>query len=299
MAVVSTYIDPFTYQRASTGLDSSSLVGNLLRLSSAVVIGATSLSVTPATTVALNQYDRITLFDGINSEVVTVTSSTAIGATSIPVSATVAAHAVATPLCSDGTAGSLSDELVNAGSWLENICQQSLYQQSYTETLRMPSMRGSIDNRNMLVFRPRHFPVSVDSGIVIKANNADPVSYDASQVILDGGSQVVNVPWLTVSTGGNGSGSTYSLLNQVSRSSNLFLTISYTAGYATIPGDVRNAATLLTSDLLARKQNPVGADSITQGKRQVMFVTRGDTSGESLLLKRAIDMLSPYIAQVF
>jgi hypothetical protein len=194
--------------------------------------------------------------------------------------------------------GSLADQMVNASAEMENYLLQSLFQATYTETLRMPSPRAAIDNQGMLVFRPRHFPVTTDTGITIKQNNATPVSYDATQAILDGGQQVVCVPWLVAGSGG---GSTYSLLPSISRSTNLFLTITYTAGYtaASIPGDVREACVLLTSDILAKRLNPLGAVDLASGDRHLTAALRGDLTGESLLVKRAFKLLDNYSIQSF
>jgi hypothetical protein len=194
--------------------------------------------------------------------------------------------------------GSLADQIVNASAEMENYLLQSLFQTTYTETLRMPSPRASIDNQGMLVFRPRHFPIATDTGITIKQNNAAPVSYDATQAIIDGGQQVVNVPWLVAGSGG---GSTYSLLPSISRSTNLFLTITYTAGYlaANMPSDVREACVLLTSDILAKRLNPLGAVDLTSGDRRISAALRGDLTGESLLVKRAFKLLDNYSIQSF
>jgi hypothetical protein len=263
-------------------------------------VGATTLPIiAPGITTTLNLYDRITIFDGPNSEVVTVTVSTdTTGIQSVQCSPLTFAHVAGTPLCSDGVMGSLADQIVDASAEMENYLLQSLFQTTYTETLRMPSPRASIDNQQMLVFRPRHFPVSVESGITIKQNNATPVSYDATQAIIDGGQQVVCVPWLVAGSGG---GSTYSLLPAISRSTNLFLTITYTAGYpaTSMPGDIREACMLLTSDILAKRLNPLGAVDITSGDRRVAAVLRGDLTGESLLVKRAFKLLDNYSIQSF
>lgn len=294
------YLSIFDYLRAPTGLETGSLVGNTARLSSAQVAGSTSLPISPATTVALAANDRITIFDGPNSEVVIVASSTAIGQASIPILAPglVYDHVQYTPICSDGVLGSLADQIVDACGEMENFLQQSLFYATYTETLRMPSMRASIDNQQMLAFRPHHFPISLDDGITIKRNNADPVTYDAIQAILDVGQQVVSVPWLVAGSGG---GSTYSLWQPVSRSTNLFLTITYTAGYSadSLPGDVREAGILLTSDYLAKRLNPGGAAEVDSGTRHNVAVLRGDLSGESLLYKRAVRILNTYAANTF
>lgn len=299
-----TYLDPFVYQRAVTGLESASLIGNLGRLTSALAAGVSSLPVGPNTTVALNMFDNITIFDGPNTEVCMVGSSTAIGASSVPLlQPTQFAHGQYVAYCSDGVMGSLADALVEASNWIENLCQQSLFQQTYTnETLRMGSMRGSLDNRNNLVFRPRHFPLVSDSGITIESSINDPVTYDQTQIILDGAKQVVTVPWLVPVGAGSGGGSLWSsVLPPSSRESNLYLLITYTAGYlpANMPGDIRDVAVALTSEILGRRQNPTGANSVRLGDKQITVTSSRDTIGESLLVKMVKQKLQPYSIEAF
>lgn len=293
------YITPFDFLREPSGLETASLLGNSGRLSSAIDVGATALPVTPATTVALNQFDRITLFDGSTTEVVQVASTVATGQTSIPLlQGTQYAHAQYTPYCSDGGSGSLADQIIDASTWLENICQQSLFEQTYTDTLRMPSMRAAIDNEQQLAIRPRHFPVSAVASLSMKSSQNTSIDYDATQAIIDGAAQVVYVPAL-LSTGGGGT--TYSLTAVRPRTANMWLTISYTAGYPAnaIPGDVREAVTLLLSDILAKRLNPSGAFEVQMGKRMVRVGANTDTSGESTLVKRAKQLLQNYSSEAY
>lgn len=295
------YIDIYQYKRAVTGLETASLVGNIGRLTSITLAGATALAVGPATTVALSMFDQLTLFDGDSSEIVQVGTDTPIGSTSIPLlQPTQYAHPQYIAYCSDGILGSLADALVGASDWIENITQQSLFQQTYTETLILPTMRGSLDNRNNLVFRPRHFPVLADTGLIIKSNNADPVSYDASQIVLDGAKQVVTVPYLVNVASAQGAAQTL-YGRPVSRTEKLFLTITYAAGYTPdqMPGDITDIATLFTSEIIARRQNPTGANQIQLGDKRIQVTSTRDTVGESLLIKTAKQKLQPYSVEAF
>lgn len=300
-----TYIDVFTYLRAVTGLETASLVGNLGRTTSAQLAGVSSLPVGPATTVPLSQFDQITIFDGPNTEVCMVGSAgAAAGATSIPLlQPTQFAHAQYTSFCTDGVLGSLADSIIEASNWIENICQQSQFQQTYTgETIRMGSMRGALDNRNNLVFRPRHFPVVSDSGITVESSINDPVVYDQSQLILDGAKQVVTVPWLLPVGAGSGSSSFWnSVAPPYGRADNLYLLITYVAGYlpANMPGDIRDCTVMLTSEILGRRENPTGADSIRLGDKQLTVTTSRDTLGESLLVKIVKQKLQPYSVEAY
>lgn len=299
-----TYIDPFVYQRAVTGLESASLIGNIGRITSVLAAGVSSLPIGPNTIVPLNMFDQITIFDGPNTEVCMVGANTSVGSNSIPLlQPTQFAHGQYVAYCSDGVLGSLADAIVEASNWIENICQQSQFQQTYTqETLRMGSMRGALDNRNNLVFRPRHFPVVSDSGITIESSINDPVTYDQSQLILDGAKQVVTVPWLLPTGAGNGSSSFWnSVAPPYGRADNLYLLITYVAGYlsANMPGDIRDCTVMLTSEILGRRENPTGADQIRLGDKQLTVTTSRDTIGETLLVKAVKNKLQPYSVEAY
>lgn len=297
-----TYTDPFAYIRAATGLETTSLVGNLTRLSTNIAVGVTSLPVVPATTVDLKVHDQITLFDEDMSEVVLVTAATAAGASTIPVTATVNAHDALDILCSDGVLGSLSDAIARASNWIENICQQSLYLQSYTnETLCIPSMQAAFDNNNMLVFRPRHFPVLAETGLVIAANAMNAIAYDANQIMLDGGQQVVTVPFLSISgsTTSQGYGGITFARRPALRSAPMYLKISYTAGWLPLPGDITDAAIMLTSEIIGRRQNPLGSNQIRLGDKLIVATSSRDLVGESLLVKIVKQKLQQYSVEAF
>lgn len=289
-----TYIDCFQFMRATTGLEIASLLGNVGRLSSAVLAGASSLPVAPNTTVALSQFDNLTIFDGPNSEQVMVGASTAQGQSSIPLLQPLQfAHAQYVSYCTDGPSGtfggnSLADEIVNASSWIEDQCQQSLFQQVYaSEILDIPSMSASIDNQGMLNFRPRHFPIVAENGITIQSNQSDAIAFDPSQIMLDTEKQYISVPWLSpLPSSGAGSWSLFSS-PPYSRQQNLFLTITYTAGFSPIPGDIRDCAVLKTSAALARRQNPSGAVTVKMGKRELSWHVTGKEIPDNLFTNEA------------
>ncbi len=77
-------------------------------------------------------------------------------------------------------------------------------------------------------------------------------------------------------------------------SSDLFYEVDYTGGYATdiadLPEDLKEAATLYIRDMVARKYNPSGAQSFTQGRVSMSF---GYSSGrsKSALISAAEDIL--------
>lgn len=303
-----TYLDPFQYQQQATGLILSSFVGNIGRLSQAAQAGVTSLSITPALTVALNQYDNVYLFDGPNSEIVQVGSpGAAQGSTSIQVlqAPTQFAHSSGVIFCTDGTLGSLGQQIFTASQWIEDdICFQALWATTYVgEILTLPTMRAALDNQGNLHFRPRHFPITALSAISIKTSQQQVYSYDPTQAIIDSDQQTVDIPVLALigTTGNQAQTNTWYPSVPITRQTTGWITINYTSGFAqgALPWPVTRACTLLTSECFVQLENPIGADSITQGKRAVTFAIRGDTSGESLLVKQAKQLLSKYIMQTF
>lgn len=290
-----TYISHYDYLRSPSGLESASLLGNSMRLSLAGVVGANSITVTPPTTVTLNQDDRITIFDGPNSEVVTVGAAGAtVGATSIPVSPLQFAHATRTPCCSDGIMGSLADQITDASAELEAITYQTLFQTTYTnEVLQLPSMDASITNRSILAFRPKHIPVTAISSITLSQIQGSTTTFDATQAFIDASQQYVKVPVLN---GTGPGGQVFWFRHPMDRTADQWLTITYTAGFApsALPADIRDAAVLLTSDILSRRYNPTQADSLTENRKTIVQVIRGDASGQSLFYKQAKRKLSKY-----
>lgn len=305
--MTNTYIDAITYSKAPTGLNLTGQIGNIGRITAASA-GATSLTLTQAlTSMALNQYDALYVTDGPNSEILQVGSGgAAIGATSIPLqAATQFVHAGGTAYVTDGTQGSLGQAIFEASRWIEDeICRQALWATTYTsEILTMPTMRASLDNQYGLHFRPRHFPISTLTSVIIQTNAFNTVTYDVTQAIIDSDQQTVDLSPLAVisSQASQIAQASPWMWGQFDRGTNAWVTITYTAGFAVgaMPMAVTRACTLLTSEMFSQLVNPVGADTISQGKRSVNFVMRGDTSGDSLLVKQAKQLLSPYVAQSF
>ena len=291
-----TYIDFYQYQRSPSGLESASLLGNAMRLSNVSLAGATILNNVPNLAVQLNLYDPVTIFDGPNSEVVLVAATAAAGNSSFTIQAPGLQfqHAAGVPMCSNGVLGSLADQIVDACAWLEgDFTYQPLFQATYTETLPMPSMQASIDTQNMLLFRPKHFPVTAVSAISIAAIQGQGMVLDATQAFIDANQQYVRVPVLNAT----GPASQVFFPQQpFNRRMQQWLTITYTAGYtqAQLPPDIRDVAILLTSVILSRRQNPTGADQIDFADKKLVATLRGDNTGEGLLVKEARRKASRY-----
>ncbi len=294
---MNTYIDYLQYQRSPSGLESASLLGNPMRLSTVANALATTLNNTPNLTVQLNAYDQVTIFDGPNSEVVIVAANVAAGASSFTIQAPGLQfqHAAGIPMCGNGVLGSLADQIVDASAWLEaDFTYQPLFQATYTgEILPLPSMQASIDNQNMLVFRPKHFPVTAVSAISIAAIQGQGMVLDATQAFIDANQQYVRVPVLNAT---GPASQVYFPQQPFNRRMQQWLTITYTAGYtqAQLPPDIRDVAVLLTSVILSRRQNPTGADQLDFADKKIVATLRGDNTGEGSLVKEARRKASRY-----
>ncbi|MBA2285835.1 MAG: hypothetical protein H0W02_10150 [Ktedonobacteraceae bacterium] len=302
---MNTYLDCFQYQALPTGVQVTPFLGNAFRFAGTQAAATTTLSVPGnAVTVQMNAYATLYIFDGPSSEVVQVSGTILPGATSIAlVAATQYQHLAGVAVCSDGISGSLGEQILTASRWMEDeMCYQPLWSTTYTgEVLTMPTMRASIDNRSNLHFRPRHFPITALSAISIQTSQQNIAGYDPTQAIIDADQQTVDIPNLQVVSNTQGQAASSIWQPGLSRGNNAWIVITYTAGFAVgkLPRTVMRACALLTSECFQQLENPMGADSIQQNKRNVTFMLRGDQSGESLLVKQARKLLSPYVTQSF
>jgi len=290
------YLSAHDYKRATTGQEIASILGNLLRIGpGAVVQGATSLPVTPNTTIALNAYDPVTIFDGSNTEVVQVGSAGAsIGSSAIPLMVGAQfGHAAGTSCCSDGTQGSLAEAILEGSAEVERICRQPLLLATYTDLLPLLSMRAAVDNGSRLLLRPRQSPVASVSAITIYFTPTSTLNLNTSQATIDSTGKTIDISALdTVQSGNNNA---LYFLNYLDNTTPGDVGVTYTAGfaYSALPLYIRRAAVLLVSDILSMRINPIGAAELKQG--QVMYTTylRGDLSGESANIKQARKLLQP------
>jgi hypothetical protein len=287
------YLDPYSYIRAATGHDTSQLVGNLCRLASPVAALATTLSLTAALTSQLNQYDQIYLFDGSASEIATLAQPAAVGATQISVQALASAHAAGVPFCSDGSVGSLAQCIIDASAAVESYCRQPLYQASYSaEELPLRTSRAMITRDCRVLIRPRRAPVQSVSAVALQIDALLTYTLDASMCQIDSEGWLVTVSQIQPT----GNAQAYYTRMPIAQTTPGLVQISYVAGFAptALPGEIRRAAVLLTSDLLADRRNPTGAAEYRQGRMQLVSRLRGDTSGDSVLTIRAHKWLDPY-----
>ncbi len=298
---MNTYTDPYQYLRAASGHDTSTVIANLTRIASpGVTAGAASIPLTVPTSTVLNAFDQVTIFDGSSSEVVTVTNTTNQGATALTVSATQFAHAAGTPICSDGSQGSLAAMIANASSMIEAYCRQSLFATTHTnEVLPLKSMRATISNDYQLIVRPKAIPVTAITGVSAVLNASTTLVLDPSEIFIDADGQtatlaLINVTGINTSQFGN-------VTPALFPSTSGWIELSYISGYAyaALPNDIRQAAIWITSDLLSDRRNPTGSADLQYGDVKLTTRLRGDTSGRSVLVIRAYEALDRYRQRAF
>lgn len=77
------------------------------------------------------------------------------------------------------------------------------------------------------------------------------------------------------------------------KAANMFYSVDYVGGLQTIPPDLKDAAVLWMRDLINRRQNPLGAQSFSQGSYSVNFGTGGKrNNGDSIFIQQAKSMLT-------
>lgn len=289
------YLTPTEYTKAPTGQETASLIGNLLRVGTGgIAQGGTSLPVTPNTTVALNQYDNIYICDGVSSEIVQATAATPANSSSVPITATQFAHAAGVQVLSDGVSGSLGEALIEGSAHVERHTEQALLQATYTnETLRLRTMEAAITSDGSLHFRPRHWPITAVSALAILLAAGTTLTLDATQAIISARAQSVDVPVISSTNGGL---TLLAALPPLTQLDQAWIQVTYTSGYAfgSLPWEIKQAAILLTSNVLSDRQNPLGAANYRLGKKQIEAYLRGDTTGENALVKRAYSLLAKY-----
>lgn len=77
------------------------------------------------------------------------------------------------------------------------------------------------------------------------------------------------------------------------RSYEYFVNLSYTAGYASIPGDIKFATALVVQSIMAKRYNAVGASMFRQGSMQIEF-SRGGKQ-DNPLIEEAKSYLKDYV----
>lgn len=292
--MVSAYVTPSLYERAGTGLDTSSLLDIVGHLNADANAGDTLLTLgqngeSLPTDVQVN--DQITLFDAGMSEQVRVTGPINYTNSTVPVTPLLYPHLAGTEYCTDGDSGSLADMLLRASQRIDSKCNQTLLFGTYTETLPLQTMSASINERGALTLRPSHAHAISVLGLSINAPYGYTLPLDITSVLVEYG-RLITLPALN-SQYAPEQGNLYAYSQALNNRLRGDVTVTYTAGYtyATLPSDLQEACILYASAAMARKSNPIAAASVQMSKSKTDYYLRGDATGISPLEKQANQML--------
>lgn len=76
------------------------------------------------------------------------------------------------------------------------------------------------------------------------------------------------------------------------KQANLYYTMSYTAGFQTIPFDLKDACVLYVQDMIMRRNNRAGVQSFSQGSLSMTYGSNGtDENGNSRIIQQAQSIL--------
>ena len=158
------------------------------------------------------------------------------------------------------------------------------------ETIAGEKSQAVINSDGDLVLFPQKLPIQSLQSAVIKKG-----SYSMNLILNDGaGNPVYDIvgqriifPFQQMQTTG-----TFSIRNFYQLRERLFWTlISYTAGYDTIPDDLKDACNLMTKDIWARQANPIGIKKMTQGAISMEYSQK---DGDSDMVTDAKSILDNY-----
>lgn len=309
MTTFPVYIDlPEFLNTSVTNIETNTLVGGNTTLSSATLVGVTSLPVVSITGFTNGQ--SVWLLDGLNAEIVTITAAPS-GST-LTTTATASAHGSGVSVASAGMAGSLAGAIQAASREAENICQQfsdgateydtaadSLYAIARTELYETPYGNAQITVDGALVIQPNHFPVRSVSSVTIQFSSVAPTAVNLAGLVLPNGGRQITIPAAqAVNFPPHAPGY---LRGAYPRDAAGYVSVTYTGGpivgatIASVPSDIKAACALLTMDRLAVRSNPQGAAMTNRGDVRTMWELRGDFGGKSMLWKDAQQRLRRFI----
>ena len=303
---INAYCDVPTFLMSAPGISpSAGLLGANARLTTASLVGATSLTVDTSIGVTPGQY--VFVLDGPNTEIVRadVVNPTPTGTTiTILAPGTQLAHAIGTNITTGGSRGALGQLILQASGWVENFCQQGvagdrgLFSVARTEKLRMPSTRAKIDPWQSLSVRPRHFPITAITTVSLEWEGGAAQSYDLSTIEIDASARSFVLPQFKGLTNPGSIDALYG--PPLLPGDQGWCNVTYTAGFTwpNLPWDFQTAVMLAVQEFMAYQQNPTGAALVKQGDVMIQQRLRGSGGKESsingLFLSQATVMLQSY-----
>jgi len=187
------------------------------------------------------------------------------------------------------TTTTISGMISRASKWMDSYLGYSLQAETITDEVA----EGIVDSNGDLVIFPTKIPVTAVSGItLVRGTNTIDLTLTSggtNRFHLTSGGSYITYPHEEFSFSGT------TLLNNFLelKGTVFFIKLDYTAGYSTIPDDLKDACNLVARDVVARNLNPMGANRIQQGGVSYSFENNRD--GDSDNIRDAKQILNNYI----
>jgi len=188
------------------------------------------------------------------------------------------------------TTTTLSGLITRASTWIDNYLNYTLP----LETITLEKQEGRVDSDGNLVIFTQKIPiVSVEAINIVKGTQTVALSlldgttprYDILNTARK--SQIIFPNNQLALSGASRIRTFYDL-----RGIRFYTTVSYTAGYQTIPEDIKQATLLLVTDMIASNINSIGASSVSQGG--VSYTFAQNSGGDSDKVQDAKQILNNY-----
>jgi hypothetical protein len=187
---------------------------------------------------------------------------------------------------SDYSVVTLSGMIARASDWVDNYLGYSLM----IEDIENELTEATVTTDGDLIIFPRKIPIVAVYKIGLKLGQ-----YDTDLILEDESGTYYDIPeprhhivypFQQLQLTGK-----VALKDLLQVRTRLYFTqISYRAGYETIPDAIKDAVNLVAKDIFMRQANPMGLGSVSQGGISMSY-----RSGESDLIKRAKELLEPYV----
>lgn len=186
----------------------------------------------------------------------------------------------------------ISGMITAASAEIDNYLQYSLW----AEQILNETNEAMVSSNGNLIIYTRKFPVVAVSAISLKLGTVhlDLTMLDGKgnpRYDIPSRAKSILYPFQEISMTG-----VFSIRNFYQlRDREIYARVSYTAGYSTIPNEIKLACSLLTRDMIVREMmNPALASSANQGGISTSWSVMSDGSGDSQLMDQAKQLLQSY-----
>lgn len=192
---------------------------------------------------------------------------------------------------SNYTAATISGMIRRASAYVDNYLNYSLAQESITGE----KTEAVVNSTGELVIYTQKLNVQSVEQIKLVVG-ASPVTLQLtngngnSNVQIPSRKNSIVYPWMPFAWTGAVAITNFFAI----RDWDIYTLVDYTAGYTTIPEDIKDAVNLLTRDIFVRQSNPMGLSSMSQGGISMGFRAKTGEGGKSDNILQAEDMLNSY-----